>query len=99
MNMRAHLESKLASALAPAFLEVLDESANHSRGLETHFRVTLVTDAFAQQRLLARHRSVNAVLADELRGSVHALALHTYTTAEWAQRQQAPDSPACAHAP
>jgi hypothetical protein len=36
------------------------------------------------------------VLADELAGPIHALALHTYSADEWAESQgQAPDSPKC----
>ena len=97
MSMRAHIESKLDAAFGPALLEVVDESANHSRGQETHFKVTLVAAAFAGQRLLARHRQENALLADELKGAVHALAIHTYTPEEWAERVCAPASPECAH--
>ena len=97
MNMRTHIESKLANALTPQWLEVLDESGNHSRGTETHFKVTVVAPVFAGERLIARHRRINGLLAEELRGSVHALAIHTYTPDEWAARQQAPDSPNCAH--
>ncbi len=38
------------------------------------------------QTLLARHRAVNKVLADELAGSVHALTLNTMTPDEWAAK-------------
>ena len=38
------------------------------------------------QTLLARHRAVNKVLADELAGSVHALTLNTLTPDEWASK-------------
>ena len=44
---------------------------------------------------LERHRRVNAALADELAGPIHALALHTYTPEEWAETVAAPDSPDC----
>ena len=62
-------------------LEVINESGNHNvaPGSESHFKVVLVAAEFEGQRLLARHRRVNGVLADELADSVHALALHTYT--------------------
>ena len=60
--------------------------------------MTIVSDRFAGERLLNRHRRVNALLAEELRAGVHALALHTYTEAEWQARMAAaPDSPECAH--
>ena len=43
-----------------------------------------------------RHQNVYEILADELSGSVHALALHLYTPGEWQTRHGAiPDSPDC----
>jgi BolA protein len=63
---------------------------------ETHFKVILVSEAFDGKRKVARHQQVYAALATQLEGPVHALALHTYTPAEWQQRQQeAPTSPQC----
>ena len=98
MSMRETIETKLRAALAPAWLEVIDESANHSRGSETHFKVTVAAEAFQGQRLLQRHRQVHAALAAELAGTVHALAIHTYSAAEWQARGAAvPASPECAH--
>ena len=48
--------------------------------------------------LVARHRMVNRTLADELAGGVHALAMHTYTEADWRKRfGEAPMSPPCAN--
>jgi len=98
MNMQQRIEAKLVDALAPLHLEVFNESANHNvpPGSESHFRVVLVCDVFDGQRLLARHRQVHAVLAQELAASVHALALHTYTATEWRDRfGAAPMSPPC----
>jgi len=79
-------------------LEVVDESGNHNvpEGAQSHFKVILVCDEFADLRLLARHRAVNEALVEELAGSVHALALHTYTADEWHDRfGAAPMSPPC----
>lgn len=98
MRMQQTIERKLAEAFAPEELEVLNESHQHSvpPGSETHFKVVLVSAAFEGKRSVARHQQVYKVLAEELAGGVHALALHTYTPAEWAQRAaHAPDSPAC----
>jgi BolA protein len=96
MNMREQLQLAL-QALQPEHLEVLDESHMHSRGLETHFKVVLVTEQFAGLGAVKRHQRVYASLA-ELMGQVHALALHTYTAAEWALLGQAPASPTCSGA-
>ena len=97
MAVQSSIEEKVDAALAPSHLEVLNESGSHNvpPGSESHFRIVVVSEAFAGERLVARHRRVNGVLADELAGPVHALALHTYTPEEWQARADAPDSPPC----
>jgi BolA protein len=98
MSIQDTIERKLAERFAPAHLEVVNESGNHHvpPGSETHFKVVLVAPAFEGLRLLARHRLVNETLAGELAGGVHALAMHTYTEAEWRARfGAAPLSPPC----
>ena len=89
---------KLADAFTPELLEVENESHKHSmdRGGESHFRVVLVSQIFAEMRLIARHRMINELLAHELANDIHALALHTFTPEEWDKKgQQASGSPAC----
>jgi BolA protein len=101
MSMQVRLEQKLRDAFAPNHLEVINESYMHrvAPGSESHFKVIIVSDAFAGERLLARHRKINALLSEELAGAVHALALHTYTPEEWQARQSAPDTPSCVGRP
>lgn len=97
-NVENTITRKLAEALDPSHLEILNESGNHNvpAGSESHFKVVLVASAFEGQRLVTRHRMVNKVLAEELNGVVHALALHTYTAPEWRARHgDAPMSPPC----
>ncbi len=98
MNIEHTITGKLQQRFDLQHLEVINESGNHNvpAGSQTHFKVTLVTDEFAGQRLLARHRAVHEALNEELEGGVHALALHTYTADEWAKRfGNAPMSPPC----
>ncbi len=98
MNVQSEIESRLEQEFQPAHLEVANESHQHSvpPNSETHFRVVLVSSAFEGKRKVARHQQVYAVLAPQLEGPVHALALHTYTADEWQARQQeAPQSPDC----
>lgn len=89
-------------SLHPLHLELDNESANHAgfyEGKESHFKLTLVSDEFVNKRLIARHQMVYQALSGLLTrdgGSVHALAMHTYTNAEWQTQQTAPDSPQCA---
>jgi len=98
VTIEAAIERKLADRFELAHLEVVNESGGHNvpPGSETHFKVVLVSGDFDGLRLLARHRAVNEALADELAGGVHALAIHTYTPAEWRDRfGAAPLSPPC----
>jgi len=85
MMIREQIESKLRATFEPAFLEVVDESYRHNvpAGSESHFKVVLVSDRFAGERFLNRHRMIYSTLTSELATTVHALALHTYTLKEW----------------
>lgn len=98
MSVKDDIEIRLADALAPEYLDVSNESHMHSvpPNSETHFRVVAVSSAFEGRRSVARHQQVYAALRPQLDGPVHALALHTYTPAEWLARQgDAPRSPDC----
>ncbi len=83
MTKRDQLQAAL-QALAPQHLEVLDESHMHSRGLETHYKVVVVSALFDGLNAVKRHQLVYAAVG-ELMGQIHALALHTYTAEEWAK--------------
>ncbi len=80
MSVKERITNALAT-LAPSQLEILDESERHhghagwKEGGETHFRVRIVSPAFAGKTRLERHRMVNALVADEFRGRLHAFAL------------------------
>ncbi|MFT4572614.1 MAG: stress-induced morphogen [Hyphomicrobiaceae bacterium] len=76
---------KLDAALAPLQLAVVNESYMHSvpAGSESHFKVVVVSDAFAGQNPVARHRSVYAILKDEIAGGIHALSIEARTPQEW----------------
>lgn len=93
------IEAKLQTAFSPYYLAVVNESNNHNvpAGSESHFKVTMASDAFEGKRLIGRHRAINSILADELSGKIHALALHTYTVSEWQalNLEQVPTSPDC----
>ena len=93
----ARITEKLRTALAPRFLDVINESANHSvpRNSETHFKVVIVADAFSGESLIARHRRVNAILADELKSGVHALSIIAKTPDQWTASSTVPESPKC----
>lgn len=86
--VRARIEEKLTNALAPVALKVVDESHQHAghgghrANGESHFRVDIVSAAFAGKGRVERHRLVNSLLAAELAGGVHALAISARTPEE-----------------
>ncbi|MGF1500451.1 MAG: BolA family protein [Paracoccaceae bacterium] len=81
MSVSQTIRAKLTEAFAPESLELLDESERHRghsgfrEGGESHFRLRMVAAAFEGESRVARQRAVNRVLADELAGPVHALAM------------------------
>lgn len=82
MSIQKQIERKLGEAFAPERLDVINEShlhAGHQPNFdgsgETHFRVRIVSGAFAGMSRVERHRAVNALLGAELADSVHALAI------------------------
>ena len=98
MIVQREIEDILTGQFQPGLLEVVNESHMHSvpPNSETHFKVVIVSEGFEGRRKVARHQQVYGALAAQLEGPVHALALHTYTPAEWAEREQeAPASPDC----
>lgn len=99
--MQQAVTGLISAGMPVSHLEVINESGNHNvpRGSETHFKVVLVSPAFEGQSLVKRHQRVYQLLGGPLANGVHALALHTYTDAEWAAQQAAPDSPACQGGP
>ena len=88
MTAELRIREKLMVALEPTRLDVINESEMHaghrsSPGTgESHFRVLIVSPKFAGLARVARHRLVNDVLAEELKGRIHALALSTYAPGE-----------------
>lgn len=96
MSIKETIEAKLKDAYAPQRLEVINESHLHAGHHyvvsghrvvydgtgETHFRVRIVAAAFSGMSRVDRHRSVNALLADEFEAGLHALAIETAAPGE-----------------
>jgi BolA protein len=88
MRTQDVITEKLRKAFAPESLRVEDEShhheghAGHRPGGQTHYRVYIVSDAFRGKSRVERHRMINALLATELAGGVHALAIHAAAPGE-----------------
>jgi len=88
MRTQELITEKLRKAFTPEILRVEDEShrheghSGHRPGGATHFRLYIVSEAFRGKSRLERHRLVNATLASELAGGVHALAIHASAPGE-----------------
>lgn len=88
MTVEASIRRKLSEALQPTRLDVVNESHLHaghrsSPGTgESHFRVLVVSPAFAGKSRVDRHRMITDALATELKGGLHALAIKAYTPDE-----------------
>lgn len=88
MSVEASIREKLTQALQPTRLDVINESHLHAghRGSpgtgESHFRVLIVSPAFAGRSRVDRHRLVNDALVAELKAGVHALAIKAYAPGE-----------------
>jgi len=95
MDTQSAIETKLTAAFSPQHLKIDNESHMHSGpATDSHFKVTMVSNTFSELSRVKRHQEVYAVLAEELAGNVHALALHLYAPAEW-EGIDVPDSPDC----
>jgi len=81
------IRSALQLALQPQQIEVEDESHLHAghAGAATgrgHFNVKVVSDTFAGQSLIARHRLVYAAVDALMQTDIHALSIRALTPEE-----------------
>ena len=95
MTVAGEIRRRLA-ALAPARLELLDESDKHighagaAPGGNTHWKLTIVSAAFEGKTTVARHRMVYEALGELMQHPIHALAISAKAPGE----PGAPTSPA-----
>lgn len=84
---REAIRARLAEALAPLELQVVDESYKHvghegARDGRGHFAVRVVCAAFEGEALLARHRRVYDALGSLMQTDIHALSLKAIAPSE-----------------
>ncbi|WP_296250467.1 BolA family protein [uncultured Stenotrophomonas sp.] len=87
MSRVERIQAALQAAFAPLQLEVKDDSHRHAghagasdgRG---HFKVMVVSEAFAGKAPLARHRAVYAALGGMMETDIHALSIKALTPQE-----------------
>ena len=86
------IKTRLTEAFSPIELVVMDDSHKHAhhKGTphtqNTHFDVTIVSDAFTGMPLVARHRRIHHALADAFSGTLHALKISAYSPSEWSKK-------------
>lgn len=86
MNTLELMRAKLASLL-PEQLDIEDESAQHAghagaKGGGGHYRLYIVSAAFAGNSTLARHRLVYEALGEMMHKQIHALSITAHTPEE-----------------
>ena len=75
-------------ALAPARLELVDESDKHighagaAPGGNTHWKLTIVSAAFEGKTTVARHRMVYEALGELMQHPIHALSIRALSADE-----------------
>lgn len=86
----AAIRAALEQAFAPVALLIEDESHRHAghagaRDGRGHFRIDVVSAAFAGLAPLARHRAVYAAVGRLMETDIHALAIRARTPEEAAR--------------
>jgi len=71
------IEARIKAALPDALVTLEDLT-----GTKDHWKARIVSSAFAGKTLVQRHRLINAALAEELKGPIHALTMDTLTPDE-----------------
>ena len=88
MNVAAEIRLCLET-LAPSRLELVDESAQHAGhagaapGGNTHWRLTIVSAAFAGKATVARHRMIYGALGELMQHPIHALSISARAPGEF----------------
>ena len=87
------IRERINQALAPAQLEIIDDSHKHighagAAGGGGHFSVRIVSDKFNNHKLIERHRMVYAAVSDLMPAEIHALSITALTPEE--QQSQSP---------
>lgn len=89
MSIEAIIKEKLETGLDVEFLSIENESHMHSGpAMDTHFKVTLVSEGFAGKRMVQRHQLIFGLLSNEMKNPIHALSMHLFTQQEWQEREQ-----------
>lgn len=93
MRVATAIRRQLQNAFEPERLDLVDDSARHAGHAgarpegESHFRVVVVAEAFADKSRIERQRMVYAALDDLMQTDIHALSITALTPAEARARE------------
>ena len=77
------IKSKLTEAFTPSELNIIDDSHQHAGHASAkgggHYRVRLVSAAFAGKTTIQRHRMVYAALGNLMDSEIHAVSIQAFT--------------------
>jgi BolA family transcriptional regulator, general stress-responsive regulator len=95
LSRRERIQAVLQAAFAPVQLAVNDDSHQHAghagaRDGRGHFKVRIVSAAFAGKAPLARHRAVYAALGTMMADDIHALSIDALAPDEAASDEPPP---------
>ena len=75
------IKTLIEAALPDCTADVSDDAGDGE-----HFSARVVSSAFDGKLPVAQHRLVYAALGDHMKRDIHALALRTFTPAQWSSR-------------
>lgn len=89
MGFSQSIHEKIEAKLNPQSLEIVNEShlhAGHQESFdgsgETHLRIKVVAAAFDGMSRVDRHRTINALVAEEIAAGLHAIAIEAKAPSE-----------------
>jgi len=83
MSRIDQIKSLIEAALSPELLDIVDESNQHHRGEETHFKAVIVAEQFDGLNQVKRQQLVYSAVVGEFSEGLHAFSMTTATPAEW----------------
>lgn len=96
MDRIAEIKSRLERELSPTSIDIVDEShlhAGHAGAASGagHFSVTIVSNKFAGQSAIQRHRMVYLAVNDLMPSEIHALSINALAPDEQAKNGKTPE--------
>ena len=89
MKRKNNIKSLILKEYKPKFFSVKDISEQHrghknfKEDVESHFKITIVSEKFTNLSRVERHRLVNRTLKEEFLSDLHSVVLKTYTSQEY----------------